>query len=271
MGRFTKIDPAGLGKLNNAEYRNFMIRYYALAFPSSVPEEEGSGSPSELSLSEGNPTLGITGEEQEAFKADLDLLTDLVSQSRISDETASMQDLDKRRGDLVVYLTATISQARKNPIESQSMPARSLYNVIKPYIGIARLANQQETALIDGLLTDLAKETNATNITALGLTAVVDALREANAEYARLTSQRTSAKAAAIKDDSASVRARLDEQYDDMTTMAFVQSVANPSDEASLFISELNALIAETTALYNQRMGMARANKEKEEAVDKIE
>ena len=68
-----------------------------------------------------------------------------------------------------------------------------------------------------------------------------------------------------------SVRARLDEQYDDMTTMAFVQSVANPSNEASLFISELNALIAETTALYNQRMGMARANKEKEEAVDETE
>ena len=64
MGRFTKIDPAGLGKLNNAEYRNFMIRYYALAFPSSIPEEEGSGSPSELSLSEGNPALGITGEGQ---------------------------------------------------------------------------------------------------------------------------------------------------------------------------------------------------------------
>lgn len=265
MGKYTKIDPAGLGKLNNAEYMNFMNRFFALAFPSSFPVDDESGSPSGISENDGNPALGITGEEQDALKADLDLLTDLVSQSRISDETASMQDLDKRRGDLVVYLTTTISQARKSPIATQGAIAQSLYNVIKPYIGIARLANQQETAQIQGLLTDLAKEANATNIAALGLTEVVDALREANDEYARLTSQRTSAKAAAMKEDSATVRARLDERYDDITTMAFVQSVANPSDEATLFVNEMNALIAETTALYNQRMGVARANKEKEE------
>lgn len=265
MGKYTKIDPAGLGKLNNAEYTNFMNRFYALAFPASNPTDDGSGSPSEIVLSDGNPSLGITGDEQIAFKNDLDLLTDLVSQSRISDETASMQDLDKQRGDLVVYLTTTISQARKSPIATQSATAQSLYNVIKPYIGIARLANQQETAQIQGLLADLSKDTNAANIASLGLSDIVIALREANDEYARLTSQRTSAKAAAMKEDSAAVRARLDERYDDMTTMAFVQSVANPSDEASLFVSEMNALISETTALYNQRMGVARANKEKGE------
>lgn len=271
MGKYTKIDPAGLGKLNNAEYMNFMNRFFLLAFPSSTSGGDGSGSPSGISLDDGNPALGITGEEKDALKEDMDLLTDLVSQSRISDETAAMQDLDKRRGDFVVYLTTTISQARKSPIATQSAIAQSLYNVIKPYIGISRLANQQETAQIQGLLTDLAKETNAANIASLGLADVVEALREANDEYARLTSQRTSTKAATSKEDSATVRARLDDRYDDITTMAFVQSVANPSEEATLFINEMNALIAETTALYNQRMGVARANKEKDEATTTTE
>ncbi len=32
MGTYTKIKPAGLTKLNNAEYTNFMNAFYRLAF-----------------------------------------------------------------------------------------------------------------------------------------------------------------------------------------------------------------------------------------------
>ena len=104
MGTYTKIKPAGLTKLNNAEYTNFMNAFYRLAFAAGGGGGD-SESPDEISL-DNNP-LGITDAQKAAFEKELPLMTDLVNQSHISDETAQLLDLDKQRDDLVVYLTTS--------------------------------------------------------------------------------------------------------------------------------------------------------------------
>ena len=246
MGTYTKIKPAGLTKLNNAEYTNFMNAFYRLAFAAGGGGGD-SESPDEISL-DNNP-LGITDAQKAAFEKDQVLMTDLVNQSHISDETAQLLDLDKQRDDFSVYLTTTVSQMRKSPIEAQRAAAQTVYNIIKPYIGIYKSANQQETAQIQ----------------TLGLKEILDSLRAANDEYAKLTAQRTGNRAASIKEASAVVRLRMDDLYDDMTTIAFVQSVAAPTAETARFVNELNALIDETTALYNQRVGAAKAAAKRKE------
>lgn len=256
-----KIKPAGLTKLNNAEYTNFMNAFHRLAFAAGGSDSE---SPDEISLL-ANAPLGITDAQKAAFEKELALMTDLVNQSRISDETALLLDLDKRRDDLVVYLTTSVSQMRKSPIEAQRTAAQTVYNIIKPYIGIYKSANQQETAQIQGLLLDLDKEGVPALIQTLGLKEIQDSLRAANDEYAKLTAQRTGNRAASIKEASAAVRLRMDDLYDDMTTIAFVQSVAAPTAETARFVSQLNALIDETTALYNQRIGVAKAAAKRKE------
>ena len=263
MGTYTKIKPAGLTKLNNAEYTNFMNAFYRLAFAAGGGGGD-SESPDEISLL-ANAPLGITDAQKAAFEKELALMTDLGNQSRISDETALLLDLDKRRDDLVVYLTTTVSQMRKSPIEAQRAAAQTVYNIIKPYIGIYKSANQQETAQIQGLLLDLDKEGVPALIQTLGLKEIQDSLRAANDEYAKLTAQRTGNRAASIKEASMAVRLRMDDLYDDMTTIAFVQSVAAPTAETARFVNELNALIDETTALYNQRIGAAKAAAKKKE------
>ena len=262
MGTYTKIKPAGLTKLNNAEYTNFMNAFYRLAFAAGGGGGD-SESPDEISL-DNNP-LGITDAQKAAFEKELPLMPDLVNQSHISDETAQLLDLDKQRDDLVVYLTSSVSQMRKNPIEAQRAAAQTVYNIIKPYIGIYKSANQQETAQIQGLLLDLDKEGVPALIQTLGLKEIQDSLRAANDEYAKLTAQRTGNRAASIKEASAVVRLRMDDLYDDMTTIAFVQSVAAPTAETARFVNELNALIDETTALYNQRVGAAKAAAKRKE------
>ena len=255
MGAIIKIKPIGLTKFNNPEYENFMSR-----FRGHIPSGE-TDKPDSISLLSVNNPLGITDAQLSAFDTDLALLVDLVNQSRISDETAQMLDVDKQRDDLVVYTTSSISQMTKSPLPAQRSAAQTVYNIIKPYIGIYKSANQQETAQIEGLLTDLAKPGIPEHIKTLGLTDVIAALREANTQYASLTAQRTNNKAAAIKENSAVVRLRLDSLYDDMTTMAFVQSVANPTAETAAFVNNLNALIDETLALHNQRIAIAKASK----------
>lgn len=257
MGTITKIKPIGLKKLNNAEHLNHMSRFRAL-----VPVENDNDRPDILSVrSLTSETLGITGEQLTIFDAECLRLTDLVKESRVSDETALMLEVDKKRDSLVVYLTTSISQMRNSPIAVQATAALSLYNVTKPYVGIYRSANQQETQQIFGLLTDLDKPENAANIAALNLKPVVDELRTTNQQYADLTNQRAGTRAAAIKDNSLNVRARLDSLYDEMTTLAFVQSVANPTTATADFVRDLNLLVDETTALYNLRIGVAKAGK----------
>ena len=175
-----------------------MNAFYRLAFAAGGGGGD-SESPDEISLL-ANAPLGITDAQKAAFEKELALMTDLVNQSRISDETALLLDLDKRRDDLVVYLTTTVSQMRKSPIEAQRAAAQTVYNIIKPYIGIYKSANQQETAQIQGLLLDLDKEGVPALIQTLGLKEIQDSLRAANDEYAKLTAQRTGNRAASIKE-----------------------------------------------------------------------
>lgn len=255
MGTIAKIKSIGLTKLNNPEYENFMSRFRGL-----IPPGE-SHKPDIISVLSVDHPLGITNDQLSAFNTDLALLVDLVNQSRISDETAQMLDVDKQRDDLVVYITSSVSQMTKSPLPAQRSAAQTVYNIIKPYIGIYKSANQQETAQIEGLLTDLAKPATLEHTKTLSLTDVITALREANTQYATLTAQRTSNKADAIKENSAAVRLRMDALYDDMTTMAFVQSVANPSEDATLFVKNLNALIDEISALYSLRIAAAKSTK----------
>ena len=100
----------------------------------------------------------------------------------------------------------------------------------------------------------------------LALANILTELESANDEYASLTEQRTEERAANRLDESKKVRARMDELYDYISTVAFVQSVAHPTEATATFVTNLNALIDETNALYNQRIAQAKRGKEEPEA-----
>lgn len=65
-------------------------------------------------------------------------------------------------------------------------------------------------------------------LAAINLTEVVAALKEKNKQYATLTEQRANAKADDPVESAKKIRLRMDEEYDEMTTYAFAQSVVNP-------------------------------------------
>lgn len=262
--RYVKQEELGLGKLNNSEYLNLMTRFLKLAFPASESDDEDDGgSPSVVSA--GNPELGLTEEDRAAMQADLDQLGDLVKPTLGYDETPQMTDTDKQRDDTVIYVTSSITNEQKNPIEAKRVAAASLYKVIKPYVGVSRLPNQQETVQINGMLNDLAKEENAPLVETLGLTEALNALRELNDRYSTLTEQRTNASAANEKEDSATIRDRMDTLYEEMTMMAYAQNIVNPTETSALFVSRMNAVIKEIRSLYNLRVEAREAAKKKKE------
>lgn len=264
MEKITKVKDINITKLNNAEYRTFMARYGNLLAGGGGDSE----SPDEISFDPNDP-LGIPQELRTAFATDFALLTDAVNQSSASEETAQMSALDKERDDLLIFITSTITQMTKSPLAAQRTAAEKLYLPVKPYIGAARLANLQETAAIEGLLVDLDKAGMPEALTAINLTEVVAALKEKNKQYATLTEQRANAKADDPLESAKKIRLRMDEEYDEMSTYAFAQSVVKPTQETAAFINRLNALVDETNALYNQRIAQARAAAAKKQEGDK--
>ena len=264
MEKITKVKDINITKLNNAEYRTFMARYGNLLAGGGGDSE----SPDEISFDPNDP-LGIPQELRTAFATDFALLTDAVNQSSASEETAQMSALDKERDDLLIFITSTIPQMTKSPLAAQRTAAEKLYLPVKPYIGAARLANLQETAAIEGLLVDLDKAGMPEALAAINLTEVVAALKEKNKQYATLTEQRANAKADDPVESAKKIRLRMDEEYDEMSTYAFAQSVVKPTQETAAFISRLNALVDETNALYNQRIAQARAAAAKKQEGDK--
>ena len=264
MEKITKVKDINITKLNNAEYRTFMARYGNLLAGGGGDSE----SPDEISFDPNDP-LGIPQELRTAFATDFALLTDAVNQSSASEETAQMSALDKERDDLLIFITSTITQMTKSPLAAQRTAAEKLYLPVKPYIGAARLANLQETAAIEGLLVDLDKAGMPEALAAINLTEVVAALKEKNKQYATLTEQRANAKADDPVESAKKIRLRMDEEYDEMSTYAFAQSVVKPTQETAAFINRLNALVDETTALYNQLIAQARAAAAKKQEGDK--
>lgn len=264
MEKITKVKDINITKLNNAEYRTFMTRYGNLLAGGGGDSE----SPDEISFDPNDP-LGIPQELRTAFATDFALLTDAVNQSSASEETAQMSALDKERDDLLIFITSTITQMTKSPLAAQRTAAEKLYLPVKPYIGAARLANLQETAAIEGLLVDLDKAGMPEALAAINLTEVVAALKEKNKQYATLTEQRANAKADDPLESAKKIRLRMDEEYDEMSTYAFAQSVVKPTQETAAFINRLNALVDETNALYNQRIAQARAAAAKKQEGDK--
>ena len=260
MEKITKVKDINITKLNNAEYRTFMARYGNLLAGGGGDSE----SPDEISFDPNDP-LGIPQELRTAFATDFALLTDAVNQSSASEETAQMSALDKERDDLLIFITSTITQMTKSPLAAPE----KLYLPVKPYIGAARLANLQETAAIEGLLVDLDKAGMPEALAAINLTEVVAALKEKNKQYATLTEQRANAKADDPVESAKKIRLRMDEEYDEMSTYAFAQSVVKPTQETAAFINRLNALVDETNALYNQRIAQARAAAAKKQEGDK--
>ena len=236
MGSYLKINPIRLGKFNNAEYTNFMNRMLNQA------------------VAVGFEKIGASEVLIDNITANVNKMTEIVAQSRASVETAQIAETDKKADELIVYLMATFRTNLTSPIQAMHNAAETLYLKTKPYVGCQTLPQGQQIQKMRGLLSDLSTADMSAHITTLGLTAVVEELNTITAQYSALIEQRTASQLANKLDAGKTVRLELDEQYDDLMTIAFVTSVATPSKEATDFVVYMNKLIADTETAYNQRI-----------------
>ena len=86
-----------------------------------------------------------------------------------------------------------------------------------------------------------------------------------NEAYDTLYKARFEGRAANKLEAGSMIRARLDEYYKELTLLAQSYSVVQPTEKSAAFIRNLNQLIAETTAAYNQRIAQVQAAKRRKE------
>ena len=252
MGTIIKIKELGLQQLNNAEFTEFMNRFRKLIPVQASEEEERPGGLSVLTESE-TGYLGVTSEMLAAFDADMQALTDSVSRQRTDDRTKQKSLYEVSRGSCVTLYFTSLQTAMKSPIAATAEAGNILWTRTKDYRGIQRLPQQQETAQIRGLLFDLAKEENQTHVTTLHLEGLLEQMRETNEEFARLSEESLTERAADTTEQTLIVRDRLAVQYDDISTTIFAFSVAEKNADALIFVSNLNALVDETRTAYKRR------------------
>ena len=238
-----KINAISLKKLNNAEYA-----YFAQQVSNLIHE----GTAEKLHVSAATLT---------AFDANLKLLTDIVAQSRISDETADIVAVDKEADDLITYILSAIRSAKQSPVAAQKAAATTLYNATKPYAGIQQMAQRQEVQQARGLLTDLAKPDLKAHVQTLALQPAVDQLKTTVDRYASLLESRAASQVAADLGAAKPVREKMNAEYDEMTTVAFAFSIAAPAAELTTFITKLNKLIDDINTAYNQSRAQMKVTK----------
>lgn len=231
----TTIKDIKLAKLNNAEYTQFLTLVNKL-------------------IEVATPTqLGLDKALVKSFQDNIVKLTDIALQVRASKETESLQELDKNRDKLLVYLLSYISNERKSPVPERETAAKELYITTKAYAGTQNLPYRQETQTIQGLIADLGKDDLNDHIITLGLEKAVQDLAQANSQYQTISLNRADNQASNPVEGVKKYRQSADAQYKEIALRAFAQSVALPVEENANFVKALNKLIEDTDAAYKLR------------------
>lgn len=244
---YIKVESINLAKLSHAEFINFMERFLAL-LPLEAEEAAEEGDPM------GAPKVGITAEQVTEAKTYLSEMNDLNRETRVKAETKSKAEIDRQRDALWTAIIQRILTSRNVPILAESTAAEKLYIVVKPYIGMNRLPNNQQTETVKGLLTDLNKPEIQEAITTLGLEGYIDELSTYNQQYETLVKGADVARAAAsLGNKNDFLRQQLTDLYHEMADFAFATNLLHETEESIYFLSGLNGLIRDVETAYNLR------------------
>lgn len=243
MKKITDLKAIKITQLNNDEYAQFITGVVNLV-QNATPEK-----------------IFLTEELFSTLKKKLNDLTNSVRQTRISKETAKITELDKKRGELVVFLLSSFRFEQKNIIKERKEAASFLYKVCKNYLGIQSLPIRQKSHAISGLILDLEKPENKEKLQVLGVTDALNALNQYNQEFQKLIEGRAESQLTNTLPNARKIRKEIDEIYKYITKCAFAMNITNKTEESSNFISLLNKLIEDTSNANKQRLGKITSTK----------
>lgn len=235
MKQITELRKINLTKLNNDEYAQFIRALHQLIETATAQK------------------LNLEPEVLQELQKQNDMLTDATRQTRLSKETTSINELDKKRSQLVSFLLMTFRNERRNVVETRKEAAIALYNLTKNYSGIQSMPIRSKTQTIEGLLKDLNKPSENAHIQTLGLGETLSALASYNKEVEKLFFGRAEYQVTNKLINTKAIRTQVGKLYKYIAHVSFATNIIEPSAESQTFLDLLNKLIDDTNTAQKQR------------------
>lgn len=138
----------------------------------------------------------------------------LYMQVRAYEETQAMNEKDRERDDLFIYIKQMVAAMLYSPVPEKKAAARKIEFQMRPYKDAASKPAAENTAMVTNCLQELEKEANKAYIAALGLTDVLPLLKQANEEFNGLYVNRSEVKLERASNDRLkSIRSLVDDAY----------------------------------------------------------
>lgn len=132
--------------------------------------------------------LRLSDELLKRWKACIDVEVEINKATAASQHTAKLAQLDGDRDALVSGILGTSESQLASPISTRKKAAEKVFFNLRAYQGIQRESYSAESAHIHGLLKDAEKCT--AELATLGLTEVVDELKNVQATFDKVAGQR---------------------------------------------------------------------------------
>ena len=209
------------------------------------------------------------------FDAQVAQLFSVINKQSALDANITTKAADESRDGILNFMDKLLRAMTKSPIAAEAEAAARLMNVMNSYPNLAEVERQKETALINGLVTDLtAKEEDVTAVKAADY---VSLLAQANAQYEVAASQRNVEAYAREQEGGGKVASELRnevaETYRDIVTVVNAYAIVQPSEAIDGFIDHVNAEILQLQNVIatEQAARTRKANAKKKEENSKDE
>lgn len=194
---------------------------------------------------------------------------DLYMQTRAYEETQAMNEKDRERDDLFIYIKQVVAAMFYSPVPEKKIAAQKIEFQMRPYKDAASKPAAENTAQVTNCLQVLESDANTAYITALGLTDVLPLLKQANNEFNELYVNRSDVKLGRVSNDNLkSVRSQTDEAYRAMVKAINAlwlvnETITHDAAQAAKLgglIDNINALIVQFSETLSRRKAGTKPN-----------
>ena len=235
MKAFLDVKSVKLEQLNNDEYAQFVKSVLNLVQNASLEK------------------LSVEQEVYDALQSYHENLTEATRQSRFSNETKDITQLDRQRCDYLIFLLSSFRFEQKNAIAERREAAAMLHKNMKRYSGIQALPLRQKSQTIEGFLKDITKPEFEKYVNTLGISQTITSLTEVNKECQKLIEGRAESQVTNKPINTKKVRKEATKLYRYVTRCASSSHAVFQSSESANFITLLNKLITDTMNANKQR------------------
>ena len=186
------------------------------------------------------PLMTKLGTEIGAWESSMQAFDVAFRRATTAGQTKVVETLDEERDTLYTGLNGTVNNATKSPIAGQKAAATELLEPFKRYDVKTGGEYQQETMRLDQLCQDLLTNYSS-QLTALGITAWVEALQSKNQEFQAAMIARTNEQAGYVKSELTQLRQQMIVAYRAVVKLGNVVFIYEGDSAYATTIDQMNA------------------------------